>query len=58
MTPEEYRLRRFYAQRLTQERAAAARAVTPEARERRLRLIASFEREAHALANIPDERLQ
>lgn len=50
MTPEQSRHQRFLALRYAQECAAASRAVTTEARERRLRLAASFERQVHALA--------
>lgn len=44
------RHRRHIELRLAQERAACARAVTPEARARRLQLIASFERQSRELA--------
>lgn len=40
---------RYYARRLSMERAAAERAVTAEARERRLRLVESYSRKLAAL---------
>lgn len=40
---------RYYTRRLGAERLAAARAVTAEARERRLRLVAAYERKIQAL---------
>ncbi|GGB33880.1 hypothetical protein GCM10011380_24190 [Sphingomonas metalli] len=40
---------RYYARRLSMERAAAERAVTAEARERRMRLVESYQRKLAAL---------
>lgn len=40
---------RYYCRRLSMERTAAARAVTAEARERRLRLVESYQRKIAAL---------
>ncbi len=40
---------RYYARRLIIERAAAARALTAEARDRRLRLVETYERKLQAL---------
>ncbi len=41
---------RYYARRVMIERAAAERALTAEARERRLRLVESYTRKLEALA--------
>ncbi|WP_156460631.1 hypothetical protein [Sphingomonas sp. Leaf339] len=41
---------RYYARRVVIERAAAERALTVEARERRLRLVESYTRKLEALA--------
>lgn len=41
--------RRYYSRRLVMERAAAERAVTAEARERRMRLVESYARKLAAL---------
>ncbi|MBJ6121244.1 hypothetical protein [Sphingomonas mollis] len=41
---------RYYARRVVIERAAAERALTAEARERRLRLVESYTRKLEALA--------
>ncbi|WP_156361715.1 hypothetical protein [Sphingomonas sp. Leaf343] len=41
---------RYYLRRLTIERAAAERALTAEARERRLRLVESYTRKIEALS--------
>lgn len=40
---------RYYMRRLGAERLAATRAVTAEARERRLKLVATYERKIEAL---------
>ena len=47
--PMEFDLR-YYLRRLTIERAAAERALTAEARERRLRLVESYTRKIEALS--------
>ena len=41
---------RYYARRVLMERAAAERAVTVEARERRMRLVESYTRKLEALS--------
>lgn len=40
---------RYYLRRLNVERSAASRAVTPEARERRMLLVESYTRKLEAL---------
>ncbi len=42
---------RYYARRLSVERAAAERAVTNEARERRMRLVETYTRKLAALGS-------
>lgn len=44
---------RYYERRMLAERAAAARALTDAARERRLGLVASYARQIEALSGSP-----